>query len=84
MTRFIWQLMKLSPMVQSAKKGAYPELMCAIEKDLDQGGFYGPTGRNYWTGAVGECKLEPHAKDKVVAGKLWEISEKSTGLEWKF
>ena len=82
MTRFVWQLMKLSPMVQSAEKGSYPELMCATESNLDQKGFYGPTGRNYWTGPVGECKLEPHAKDRVVTKRLWEVSEKAIGLKW--
>ena len=82
MTRFVWQIMKLSPLVQSAGKGAYPELMCATEPDLDQAGFYGPTGRNYWTGPVGECKLEPHAKDKAVAERLWDVSEEATGVKW--
>lgn len=82
MTRFVWQLMKWSPFVQSAEKGAYPELMCATEPDLNQSGFYGPTGRNYWTGPVGECKLEPHAKDKPVMERLWEVSEKTTNLKW--
>ncbi len=81
-TRFIWQLMKISPFVQSAEKGAYPELMCATEPDLDETGFYGPTGRNYWTGPVGKCKLEPHAKDKAVSYKLWEVSEKETNFKW--
>ena len=84
MTRFIWQLMKLSPLVQSAEKGSFPELMCATEPNLDQSGFYGPTGRNYWTGPVGECKLEPHAKDRTVATKLWALSEKETGFKWNF
>ncbi len=84
MTRFIWQLMKFSPLVQSAERGAYPEVMCATEEDLDQKGFYGPTGRNYWTGPVGECTLEPHALDKKVAEKLWELSEKETGQSWNF
>jgi len=84
LTRFIWQIMKLTPMVQSAEKGSYPELMCATEPNLNQNGFYGPTGRNYWTGPVGECKLEPHAQDKAVAEKLWEISEKETGFKWNF
>ncbi|MDA9773720.1 SDR family oxidoreductase [Saprospiraceae bacterium] len=84
LTRFIWQIMKLTPMVQSAEKGAYPQLMCATESNLDQSGFYGPTGRNYWTGPVGECRLEPHAKDKVVSEKLWELSEKAIGLKWNF
>ena len=84
MMRLFWQIMKLTPMVQSAEKGAYPQLMCATEPNLDQNGFYGPTGRNNWTGPVGEHKLEPHAKDKAVARKLWEVSEKATGLNWNF
>lgn len=84
MTRFVWQLMKLSPLVQSAEKGAYPQLMCATEPDLDQNGFYGPTGKNNWTGPVGEHRLEPHAKDKSVSKRLWELSEKETGVIWNF
>jgi len=82
MTRFVWQIMKLTPMVQSARKGAFPELMCATEPNLDQKGFYGPTGKNYWTGPVGECKLESHAKDKAIAEKLWKVSENATGFKW--
>lgn len=82
MTRFVWQLMKWSPFVQSAEKGSYPMLMCATEPDLDQVGFYGPTGRNYWTGPVGACTLEPHAKDKAVAGRLWTVSEEATDFQW--
>ena len=84
MTRFIWQLMKWSPFVQSAEKGAYPELMCATEENLKERAFYGPTGRSYWTGPVGECKLEPHALDKPVMEKLWDLSEKETGCQWGF
>jgi NAD(P)-dependent dehydrogenase (short-subunit alcohol dehydrogenase family) len=84
MMRIIFGLMKLSPLTQSAEKGAYPELMCATEEDLDQKGFYGPTGRSNWTGPVGAHKLEPHAKDKAVAKKLWDFSEKETGIKWNF
>ena len=82
MMRFIWWLMTLSPMVQSAEKGSYPELMCATEENLDQKGFYGPTGRSNWTGPVGEHKLEPHAVDKKVSKRLWEVSEKATNCTW--
>jgi len=78
--RFTWHLMY--PLTQSAEKGAYPELMCATEENLDQKGFYGPTGRSYWVGPVGECKLEPHAKEKAVAKRLWNVSEKATGVKW--
>jgi NAD(P)-dependent dehydrogenase (short-subunit alcohol dehydrogenase family) len=83
MTRFVWQIMKVTPMVQSAEKGAYPQLMCATEPDLDQTAFYGPTGRSNWTGPVGAHTLEPHAKDKAVAEKLWAISEEKTGVTFK-
>lgn len=82
MTRFIWQIMKLTPLVQSAEKGAYPMLMCATEPNLDQTGFYGPTGRNNFGGPVGAHKLESHAKDKVVMERLWEVSEQAVGIEW--
>ncbi|MEQ9102766.1 MAG: SDR family oxidoreductase [Imperialibacter sp.] len=82
MMKFIYNLMMFSPLVQSAEKGAYPQLMCATEPNLDQSGFYGPTGRSNWVGPVGAHKIEPHAKDKAVAEKLWEVSEKATGLEW--
>jgi len=82
MMKFIFNLMKLSPLTQSAEKGAYPQLMCATEPNLDESGFYGPTGRSNWVGPVGGHKIEPHAKDKVVAKRLWELSEKETGVKW--
>ena len=84
MDRIIFGLMSKTPLVQSAEKGAYPEVMCATEavENLNQKAYHGPTGRMQWTGPVGECKLEPHAQDKSVAAKLWEVSEKATGYEW--
>lgn len=82
LTRLIWQLMKWTPMVQSAEKGSYPAVMCATEPNLDPKGFYGPTGRGYFKGPVGECNLEPHAKDKAVAERLWEVSEKAVNFKW--
>ncbi|ANU23056.1 SDR family NAD(P)-dependent oxidoreductase [Planococcus donghaensis] len=80
--RIVFGLMKLSPMVQSAEKGAYPELMCATESNLDESGFYGPTGRANWVGPVGNCGIKAHALDKKVSKRLWEVSEKATGVSW--
>lgn len=80
--RIIFKLMSLTPFVQSAERGSYPEVMCATENGLDEKAYYGPTGTMQWTGPVGECKLEPHAKDKPVAVKLWELSEKETNCHW--
>jgi NAD(P)-dependent dehydrogenase (short-subunit alcohol dehydrogenase family) len=82
MMKLIFGLMKLSPLTQSAEKGAYPQLMCATEEDLDQTAFYGPTGRSNWVGPVGAHHLEPHAKDRDVAKRLWDLSEKETSVMW--
>ncbi len=83
--RIIFGLMSKTPLVQSAEKGAYPEIMCATEaaEQLDQKAYYGPTGLMQWTGPVGKCKLEGHAQDKAVATKLWAVSEDATGFAWK-
>lgn len=81
-SRIIFGLMALSPLVQSAEKGAYPELMCATEEDLDEGGYYGPTGLMDWVGPVGDCVIAPHALDKPVAERLWDVSEQATGFKW--
>lgn len=82
MMKIIFGLMKLSPLTQPAENGAYPELMCATEPDLDQTAFYGPTGRSNWVGPVGAHELKPHAKDKMAVKKLWELAEKETGVKW--
>lgn len=82
MMKMIFGLMKLSPLTQPAENGAFPELMCATEPELDQTAFYGPTGRSNWVGPVGAHELKPHAKDKEVAKKLWDLSENETGVVW--
>lgn len=83
-SKIIFGLMSLSPLVQSAEKGSYPELMCATEENLDEKGYYGPTGLMDWIGPVGDCVIEPHALNKLVMNKLWDVSEKQTGVNWKF
>ena len=82
--KMIFGLMKLTPLTQPAENGAYPQLMCATEQELDQEAFYGPTGRSNWVGPVGSHHLAPHAKDKEVSRKLWDVSESETGVKWNF
>lgn len=65
--------MALSPMVQSAETGAYPEVMCATEVGLDSRALNGPTGWNEWVGPVGKGTLEPYAYDKPVMERLWSF-----------
>lgn len=82
MTRAIWWLMTKSPMVQTAEKGAYPEVMCATEDGLEQRALYGPTGRMEFVGPVGKGSLHAHAYDKPVMARLWAVSEEATGFAW--
>jgi hypothetical protein len=82
MTRLVWWLMTKTPFVQSAEKGAYPEVMCATETGLEQRALHGPTGRMQTGGPVGKGKLEPHAHDKAVMVRLWERSENDTRFTW--
>ena len=84
LTRFAWWLMTKTPMVQTAEKGAYPEVMCATENGLEERALYGPTGRMEAVGPVGEGTLEPYAYDKSVMVKLWDLSEKETRFSWGF
>ena len=84
LTKLLFRLMTLTPMVQSAEKGAYPEVMCATEDGLEQRALYGPTGRMEFVGPVGRGTLNPHAYDKPVMERLWTASEKATGFDWAF
>ncbi|NMP32778.1 SDR family oxidoreductase [Thalassotalea sp. M1531] len=81
-TRLSWSIMVKLGLVQSAEKGAYPEVMCATANDLEQRAYYGPTGLLNFGGPVGECKLEPFVLDDEVLTKLWTLSEKATSHNW--
>ena len=80
--RAVWWLMTKTPLVQTAERGAYPEVMCATEDGLDERALYGPTGRMEFVGPVGEGTLHPHAYDKPTMERLWEVSEGAVGFEW--
>ncbi|TYO84565.1 SDR family oxidoreductase [Oceanicella actignis] len=83
LTRFLSWLMTKTPLVQSAERGAWPEVMCATEDGLEQRALYGPTGFLQMVGPVGRGTLNPHAYDKPVMQQLWDVSEKAVGYEWK-
>ena len=82
MTRIAWWLMSKTPMVQTAEKGAHPEVMCATEDGLEQRALYGPTGLMQTGGPVGKGTLNPHAYNKDVMERLWRVSEDATDFSW--
>ncbi|KIC46734.1 oxidoreductase [Ruegeria sp. ANG-S4] len=83
-TRVMFGIMSVLPIVQSAEKGSWPEVMCATAAGLDQRALYGPTGFLEFVGPVGRGTLHAHACDKAVMTRLWKVSENATGLTWQF
>jgi len=81
-TRILFKIMSLTPLVQPAENGAWPEVMCATQDGLEPRALYGPTGRLECVGPVGKGTLHPHAYEKTTMAKLWEISEHQTGYAW--
>lgn len=81
-SRVLFSMMAASPLVQSAEKGAYPEVLCATYDGLNQKAYYGPSGRWNWVGPVDQCNIEPFVYDKPIAEKLWKLSEEQTGFRW--
>ena len=65
---------------RTAAKGSWPGVMCATEDGLEQRALFGPTGRMEFVGPVGKGTLHPHAHDKPVMVRLWEVSEAATGI----
>lgn len=80
--RAMFHIMTKTPLVQTAEKGSYPEVMCATEDGLEQRALYGPTGHLEVVGPVGRGTLNAHAYDKAVMERLWEVSEEATGFKW--
>ena len=79
---------QLAPLVlkvlfQSPKAGAEPTLYAATL--AEPGSYTGPQGMRESRGAAGPARLGPLARDEVLAGQLWKVSEDLTGVhyEWR-
>src|SRR5580698_4798780 len=69
-------------MSHSAAAGAVPTLFAATSALAVPLGYYGPNGFYELKGDVAAAKVFPQAKDQAVARKLWEVSERLTGVQW--
>src|ERR1700682_3535561 len=81
----LWQLNKsLRPLMShSAAAGALPTLLAATSAQAKAGGYYGPNGFYELKGPPAPAKIMPHAKDAVVAARLWDISAALTGVSFE-
>jgi NAD(P)-dependent dehydrogenase (short-subunit alcohol dehydrogenase family) len=67
-------------MGQPAAAGALPSLMAATSSKVRPGGYYGPQGLGETRGAPGPARIDPAALDAQTAARLWEASERLTGV----
>ena len=65
---------------QSAAQGALPILFAATSPDARAGGYDGPAGFAELKGPPAPARVPPQAQDKMVAHRLWDASERLTGL----
>lgn len=63
---------------QSARDGALPTLRATLDPGLSGGEYIGPDGFGEMKGKPVVVKSHPKSKNKEVAKRLWEISEKLT------
>ena len=73
--------MFLPLIAQSAANGALPSLYAATASGVRGGQFFGPEGRQEMKGSPVEVQPVALAKDTAIAKRLWETSEKLTGVK---
>jgi len=70
----------LSLIVQNSEMGALPTLYAAVGPDIQGNDYIGPGGFQETRGYPKKVEPAEHAKDDDVAAKLWDVSEKMTGV----
>ncbi|QKW06298.1 SDR family oxidoreductase [Streptomyces sp. NA04227] len=69
---------------QRPEQGALPQLYAATEPDARGGEFIGPDGTAELRGAPTRVELSPAAADPGTGSRLWDVSEKLTGVRYGF
>ncbi len=69
---------------QSAARGALPSLYAATAPEIVGGGFYGPNGPGQLRGNPTRVLPAPGALDEQIAQRLWEASERLTGIRFQW
>jgi len=76
---------KLSSLIsQSPEKGALSILRASCDPQIQNGSYWGPSGLFKFKGNPEQTKLESKALDSKLTKRLWEISEKLTGVSYHF
>jgi len=83
--KFYYRILKplSSIFLQSPAIGALPQIRAAVDPNVKGGDYYGPDGFNEMKGSPVKVKSSPASYNIDDAKKLWEISEKLTGINFK-
>ncbi len=82
MFKLMMPLAKL--VIQSAARGAMPQIRAATDPNAQGGDFYGPDGWREIKGYPVKVEAAPQAHNEADAKKLWKASEKLTGVKFVF
>jgi NAD(P)-dependent dehydrogenase (short-subunit alcohol dehydrogenase family) len=72
----------LAMFAQSDDRGSWPIVFGAAAPEARGGGYYGPDGIAEIKGTPVEVKPQPRALDAAAGKRLWEISERLTGVRY--
>lgn len=72
----------MSPFFQEQKMGALPEIRAAVDLNVKGGEYYGPDGFMEMKGFPVKVKSNQLSHNLEDAAKLWEVSEKITGVKF--
>ncbi|MGW8316597.1 MAG: oxidoreductase [Bacteroidales bacterium] len=74
---FIW-------ISQDQDRGALPQIRAAVDPNVKGGEYFGPDGRNEMKGYPVRVPSNEASHNLSDAAKLWEVSEKLTGVTFDF
>ena len=73
-----------SVITQNTSIGALPEIMASVDPNVKGGEYFGPDGFKEWRGNPVKVESNQASHNLKDAKKLWEISEKLTGITFDF
>jgi NAD(P)-dependent dehydrogenase (short-subunit alcohol dehydrogenase family) len=69
-------------MTQDAAAGALPQIRASVDPHVKPGEYYGPSGFNEMKGHPVKVQSNDRSHNLEDARKLWEVSEKLTGVKF--
>ena len=81
--RLLAPILRRAMRFSTPAEGAQSSIHAAIGEDVNAGDFFGPTGKGERTGPPGRVPFTDKSQDKDLREKLWALSEKLVGSEFK-